>query len=257
MSLIHPTAIVAPGAELGPEVEVGPYCTVGPHARIGAGTRLISHTVVDGWTTIGERCVIWPFASVGLQTQDLKFKGGAPRTEVGDQTTIREGVTIHAATADGDVTRVGSNCHIMAYAHIAHDCVVGNRVIMANASILAGHVTVEDSAIVGGVTAVHQFVRLGRLCIIGGCNKVVQDVPPFMMADGNPLAIPTINKVGLQRAGFSEDSQRALKQAHRLLYRSGLNTGDALARIEAEIPPTPEIQGLLAFVRGSERGITK
>ena len=257
MATIHPSAIVAPGAELGPEVEIGPYCTVGPHVKLGAGTRLISHVVVDGWTTLGARCVVYPFAGVGLQTQDLKFKGGAPRTEVGDDTTLRENATINAATHDGGVTKVGSHCLIMACAHVAHDCVVGNRVVMANACLLAGHVTIEDQVILGGMTGVHQFVRVGRLCIIGGCSKIVQDVPPFMTADGNPLKVPAINKVGLQRAGVSEDSQRALKLSHRLLFRSDLSTRDALSRIEAEVTLTPEVQHLLAFIRASERGITK
>ena len=257
MATVHPTAVVAAGAELGPDVEVGPYCTVGPRVRLGAGTRLISHVVVDGWTSLGAGCTVWPFASVGLQTQDLKFKGGQPRTEIGDHTTLREGVTVHAATSDGDVTRVGSRCHIMAYAHVAHDCVVGDRVIIANASQLAGHVVIEDQVIVGGVCGIHQFVRLGRLCIIGGCSKVTQDVPPFMMADGHPLSIPCPNKVGLQRAGASEEAQRALRLCHRLLYRSDLATREAVRRIEAEVTPLPEVQRLVAFVKSSERGIVK
>lgn len=257
MAGIHPSAIVAAGAEIGAEVEIGPFCTVGPHVVLGAGTRLISHAVVDGWTWLGEGCTVFPFASVGLQTQDLKFKGGAPRTEIGAHTTIREAVTIHAATFDGDATRVGSHCHIMAYAHIAHDCVVGDRVIMANAATLAGHVIVEDRAILGGLAAVHQFVRVGRLSITGGCTKVTQDVPPYMMADGNPVKVPTINSVGLKRAEVSEASQRALKLAHRFLYRQDLLTGKAVEAIERELEQTPEIRHLLEFIRASERGIIK
>lgn len=257
MATVHPTALVAPGAELGEEVDIGPYCVVGARVRIGAGTRLVAHVVVDGWTAIGANCTIFPFASVGLQTQDLKFKGGAPRVEVGDHTTIRESVTIHAATNDGDATLVGSHCHIMAYAHVAHDCIVGNGVIIANAGTLAGHVVVEDRAIIGGLTGVHQFVRLGRLCIIGGCSKVTQDVPPFVMADGHPLTVPAINSVGLKRAGLSEDGQRALKAAHRILYRRGLATGAAVEAIEREVEQTEEVRHLVAFVRSSQRGIVK
>lgn len=257
MARIHPTSIVSPGAELGADVEIGPFCTVGPHVVLGAGTRLISHVVVDGWTRLGEGCTVFPFASVGLQTQDLKFKGGAPRTEIGSHTTIRESVTIHAATFDGDVTRVGSHCHIMAYAHVAHDCNVGDRVIMANVATLAGHVVVEDRAILGGLSAVHQFVRVGRLSITGGCTKVTQDIPPFMMADGNPVTVPTINSIGLKRAEVSEASQRALKLAHRLLYRQDLSTGKAVEAIERDVEKTPEILHLLAFIRASERGIVK
>lgn len=257
MASIHPTAIVSPRAQLGEGVEIGPYCTVGPDVTLGEGTRLISHVVVDGFTTVGRHCVIFPFASVGMQTQDLKFKGGRPGTVIGDHTTLREGVTVHAATADGDLTRVGSHCHIMAYAHIAHDCVVGDHVIIANAGTLAGHVIVEDRAIVGGLCGIHQFVRLGRNCIIGGCTKITQDVPPFMIADGNPPRVPGINAVGLKRAGYPEEVQQALKQAHRLIYRSGLNTSAALERIERELPKFPEIEHLVAFIRSSERGITK
>ncbi len=257
MARIHPSSIVAPGAELGADVEVGPFCTVGPHVKLGAGTRLISHAVVDGWTTLGEGCTVYPFASVGMQTQDLKFKGGAPRTEIGSHTTIRESVTIHAATFDGDATRVGSHCHIMAYVHIAHDCVVGDRVIMANCATLAGHVIVEDRAILGGLSAVHQFVRIGRLAIIGGCTKVTQDVPPYMMADGNPIAVPTINSIGLKRAEVPEASQKAIKLAHRILYRQDLGTSKALETIERELEQTAEIRQLVEFIRASERGIVK
>lgn len=257
MPEIHPSAIVSPRAQLGEGVSIGPYCTVGPDVIIGEGTRLISHVVVDGFTQIGRNCVLFPFASVGLQTQDLKFKGGRPGTIIGDNTTIREGVTIHAATADGDFTRVGSHCHIMAYAHIAHDCIVGNHVIIANVGSLAGHVVVEDRVLVGGLTGIHQFVRLGKHCIIGGCSKITQDVPPFMMAEGNPPRVPGINAVGLKRAGFSDEVQHAIKQAYRLLYRSELNTTMALERIERELPRLPEIEHLVAFIRASERGIVK
>jgi UDP-N-acetylglucosamine acyltransferase len=200
---------------------------------------------------------VYPFASIGLKTQDLKFKGGAPRVEVGDRTTIREGVTIHAATADGDVTRVGSDCLIMAYAHVAHDCMLGDRVILANAVALAGHVTIENQAIVGGVVGVHQFVRIGRLAIIGGCSKVVQDVPPFMTGDGNPAQVRMINKIGLERAGVSAETQSAIKQAFRLLYREQLATSKALERIEAELGAVPEVRELLTFVRASQRGIAR
>lgn len=257
MSAIHPTAIVDPGAELGEGVQIGPYCTVGPKVRLGAGTRLISHAVIDGVTTLGPGCTVFPFASIGLQTQDLKFAGGEPRVEIGAGTTLREYVTVNAATKDGDVTRVGDNCLIMACAHVAHDCAVGNRVILANCCALAGHVVVEDFVILGGLSAVHQFVRLGRNAYIGGCCKIVQDVPPFFMADGNPATTPTINSVGLKRAGLSEESIRAIKLAHRFLCRSELGTTAAIEAIEREVPMTPEVQHLVAFVRASERGITK
>lgn len=255
MARIHPTAIVDPGAELAEDVEIGPYCVVGPGVRVGAGTKIRAHVYLDGCTSIGSGCTIFPFASLGTQTQDLKWKGGTSRVEVGERTTIREYVTVNAATGDGGVTRVGSRCHIMAYAHIAHDCQVGDEVIMANCATLAGHIVVEDQVIVGGLCGVHQFVRLGRLSIIGGCSKVTQDVPPFMMADGHPLAIHGINRVGLKRRGVSEEAQALLKKAYRILYREGLSTRQALEKIEAELQKTPEIEHLLAFIRGSERGI--
>ena len=238
-------------------MEIGPYCIVGSRVSLGEGTRLMAHVFVDGWTSLGAGCTVFPFASLGTQTQDLKFKGGAPRVEIGDRTTLREYVTVNAATADGDVTRVGSGCHIMAYAHIAHDCRVGDGVIMANCATLAGHIEVEDQAIIGGLCGVHQFVRIGRMSIIGGCSKVTQDVPPFMMADGHPLAIHGINSVGLKRRGVGEEAQRALKTVHRILYREGLSTRQALERLEAEVEPLPEVRQVVEFVRASARGIVR
>jgi UDP-N-acetylglucosamine acyltransferase len=257
MAKIHPTAVIEAGAQLGDDVEVGPYSIIGGQVKIGARTKIMAHVVVAGATTIGEGCTIFPFASVGQQTQDLKFRGGTPRVEIGNQTTLREFVTINAATNDGDATRVGSGCHIMAYAHIAHDCVVGDGVIMANCATLAGHVIVEDGATLGGLTGVHQFVRIGRMSFIGGCSKVVQDIPPFMLADGNPLQIHGLNMVGLKRRGVSEHAQEALKSAFRLIYRENLTTRAALERIEKEIEPLPEVRALTAFVRASTRGITR
>lgn len=254
---IHPTAIIEAGAQLDEGVEVGPYSVVGAHVQIGAGTRIMAHAVLAGHTTLGAGCTIFPFASVGQQTQDLKFKGGAPGLIVGERTTVREFVTLNAATYDGAFTRVGAGCHLMAYSHVAHDCVVGDEVIMANAATLAGHVTVEDQAILGGLAAVHQFVRIGRLSIIGGCSKVVQDIAPFMMADGNPLALRTINKIGLERHGIGEPSQQALKACYKLLCRSGLSTSQALEKIVAEVEQGPEVAHLVAFIRSAERGITK
>lgn len=254
---LHPTAIVDAGAELGENVSVGPYCVIGPNVKLGVGTRLISHVAITGHTTLGTHCTVFPFACLGSQTQDLKFKGGNPRVEIGDRTTIREYVTVNAATFDDGVTRVGSDCHIMAYAHIAHDCVVSDRVIIANSLAMAGHVTVEDDAIIGGQCGIHQFVRIGRMSIIGGCAKVVKDVPPFMMADGNPLEICGPNTVGLGRHGIPESTQRLLKEAYRIVYRRNLSTRQALEQIEAEVAQVPEIRYYIDFIRSSERGITK
>lgn len=256
-SSIHPTAIIAPGAEIGPGCQIGPYCVIGEHVVIGPGCRIHSHVVVDGYTTLGAENEIFPFASIGLKTQDLKWKGGVTRTQIGDRNTFREYVTVHSATADGGVTLIGSNNHILAYGHVAHDVCLGDHIVMSNVATLGGHVRVEDHAIVGGVAAVHQFCRIGKMAIIGGCSKVVQDVPPFMLADGNPAQTRTINKVGLERNGVTEEAQAALKQAYRLLFREGLTISNALTRLEAELPPLPEIQHLIAFTRASERGISK
>src|SRR5206468_4190013 len=212
---------------------------------------------VDGYTTLGSGNEVFPFASIGLKSQDLKWNGGITRTQIGDNNTFREYVTINSATGDGEATVVGSNNHILAYSHIAHNVVVGNHVIMSNVATLAGHVVVEDYAVVGGLAAVHQFCRIGKMAIIGGCSKVVQDVPPFMLADGNPAETRTINKVGLDRNGVSEEVQGVLKQACKILFREGLTISNALARIESELPPSPELQHLVQFVRQSERGISK
>ncbi len=257
MTRIHPTAVIDSGAELADDVEIGAFSVVGPHVKLGPGTKIMPHVFLDGWTTLGAGCTVFPFASVGAQTQDLKFKGGAPRVEIGDRTVIRESATVHSATNDGDVTRIGSGCLIMACAHIAHDCVLGNGVIVANSTGLAGHILVEDRAIVGGLVGVHQFVRIGTLSIIGGFSRVGQDVPPYMMAAGVPLEVATINSVGLERAGMDEKTRTLLKRAYKIIYRDDLSVPKALEKIEAELEPVPEIKHLVAFIRASERGITK
>ena len=241
---------------MGEGVEIGAYCVIGPNVALGNETVVKSHVCIDGHTTLGSGCTIYPFASLGARTQDLKYRGGAPRVEIGDRTVIREYVTINAATADGDVTRVGNGCLLMAYAHVAHDCILGDEVIIANCGTLAGHVVIEDQAVIGGLCGVHQFVRIGRLCITGGCSKVVRDVPPFMLADGNPLAVHGLNSVGLKRRGVSGEAQRAIKQAYRLLYRSGLTPRQAVERIELEVEPVAEVNQLVEFVSSSTRGIT-
>ena len=257
MTFIHPTAIVHAKAVIGADCEIGPYCVIGEHVVLGVGCHLHSHVVIDGHTKLGRENKIFPFASIGLKTQDLKWKGGTTFTEIGDGNTIREYVTIHSATGDNEVTRVGSGNHLLAYCHIAHNVTLGDHIIMSNVATLAGHVVVEDYAVVGGLAAVHQFCRIGRMAIIGGCSKVVQDVPPFMLADGNPAETRTINKVGLDRNEVSEETQAALRQAYKILFREGLIISNALARIEAELPALPEVKHLVEFVRTSERGISK
>ncbi|MCX8158011.1 MAG: acyl-ACP--UDP-N-acetylglucosamine O-acyltransferase [Verrucomicrobiae bacterium] len=255
--MIHPTAIIHPKAKIGADCHIGPYCIIGEHVELGDGCYLHSHVVLDGRITLGRNNEIFPFASLGLKTQDLKWKGGATYTRIGDHNTFREYVTVHSATGDGEVTVIGSHNHILAYCHIAHNVTLGNHIIMSNVATLAGHVTVEDYAVIGGLAAVHQFCRIGRMAIIGGCSKVVQDIPPYMLADGNPAVARTINKVGMERNGVSDEAQTALKRAYKILCREGLTVSNALERIEQELPALPEIVHLVAFVRASERGIAR
>ena len=191
-----------------------------------------------------------------LCSHSIKWQGGVTRTEIGDHNTFREYVTVHSATSNGNVTRIGSHNNVLAYSHIAHDCTLGSHIIMSNCATLAGHVTVEDHAVIS-ISAVHQFCRIGKLSMIGGCSKVVQDVPPYMIADGNPAETRTINKVGLDRHGVPDETQNSLKQAYRILFRSGLSIPNALVKIEQDLPSLPEVQHLLQFVRASERGISK
>jgi UDP-N-acetylglucosamine acyltransferase len=255
--MVHPTAVIHPKARLGDGCHIGPYCVIGEHVVLGPRCRLHSHVVIDGHTKLGKENEIFPFASVGLKTQDLKWKGGITRTEIGDHNTFREYVTIHSATSDGETTVIGSYNHILAYCHIAHNCTLGNRIIMSNVATLAGHVTVEDHAVIGGLAAVHQFCRIGKMSMIGGCSKVVQDVPPFMMADGNPAGTRIINKVGLERNGVAEAAQTELRQAYKILFREGLTISNALKKIEKKLAASPELRHLIEFVRKSERGIGK
>ncbi len=254
---LHPTAIVHPRAEIGDGCEVGPYCVIGEHVRLGRNCRLHSHVVIDGHTTLGEGNEAFPFVSLGLKSQDLKWNGGITRVEIGDRNVFREHVTVHSATADGDVTRVGSDNNFLAYVHLAHDVQVGSHVVMSNVATLAGHVTLDDHAIIGGLAAVHQFCRVGRYAMIGGMSKVVQDIPPYMMGDGNPAEMRFINKVGLERNGFSPEAVKALTAAYKILFREGLTNANALARIEADLPPLSEVRHLVEFVRTSERGVTR
>jgi UDP-N-acetylglucosamine acyltransferase len=257
MSTIHTSAIIHPKARLGAECEIGPYCVIGEHVELGDGCRLHSHVVIDGHTRLGKENEVFPFAVLGKQTQDLKWTGGETRVEIGARNTFRECVTIHSATNEGDATVIGSDNHILAYCHIAHDCRLADHIVMSSYAGLAGHVIVEDHAIFAGYVAVHQFCRIGRMSIMGGCSKVVQDVPPFMMVDGNPAETRTINKIGLERNGVSQETIAALRQAYKILFRDGLTIPNALTRIEQAIPPRPEIQHLVQFVRASERGISK
>ncbi len=254
---IHETAVIYPGARLGRDVEVGPYSVIGENVFIGDGTQIGSHVVVEGWTTIGKECRIHHGACLGGTPQDLKFKDEKTFLYIGDNTTIREYVTIHRATGEGEETRVGSNCLIMGAVHIAHNCQVGNYVIMSNTAGLAGHVVVEDRAIISGLTGVHQFVKIGRNAMVGGASKVVQDVPPFVIADGRPARVCGLNSVGIARAGLSEDVRKNLKRAYRMLYRSGMKLSDAIVAMEQELDSSEPVDHLLRFLRNVNRGICR
>jgi len=257
MSEIHPNAVIQEGARIGEGCRIGPYCVIGPNVILGTGCELHSHVVIDGHTEIGSENTFYPFASIGLRTQDLKWGGGTTWTRVGSNNTFREYVTVHSATADGDATVIGSHNNLLAYTHVAHDCQLGDHIIMSNVGTLAGHVIVEDRAIVGGLAAVHQFCRIGTMSIIGGCSKVVQDVPPYMMADGNPAATRTLNKEGLKRNGVNEDTQKSMRQAYRILFRSEQTFTNAVKQVRADVATSPELEHLLAFIESSERGIAK
>lgn len=254
---IHETAVVYPGARLGREVEIGPYSVIGENVFIGDGTKIGSHTVIEGWTTIGKDCQIHHGACIGGAPQDLKFKGEKTFVYIGDNTIIREFVTINRATGEGEETRIGSSCLIMATAHIAHNCQIGNNVIIANGGGIAGHVVIEDRAIISGMSGVHQFVKIGRNAMIGGASKVVQDVPPFVIADGRPARVCGLNSVGIARAGMSEEVRRNLKKAYRILYRSGMKLSDAITMMEQELDSSEAMDHLLRFLRNVDRGICR
>ncbi len=258
MTTIHPTAIVDAKAELAADVEVGPYAIIGPDVKIGEGTVVQSHAHVVGYTTIGKQCEVFPFACIGTKTQDLKYKAGdVTFVEIGDKTVLREFSTVHLGTKPGEVTRVGSGCLIMAYCHVAHGCKVGDDVIMSNSATLAGEVTIEDHAIIGGMAGIHQFCRIGTYAMVGGAAKVRQDCPPYMLTESvsGETRVAGPNIVGLQRRGFPVEVRSALKEAFRLLYREGLNRSQALERIKYEVESLPEIQRLVQFYADSQRGV--
>lgn len=257
MSNIHSTVVISDGAEIGEGVEIGPYCVIGPNVKIGCGAKLMSHVVVDGYTTIGADCRLFPFASIGTQTQDLKYKGGQTFVEIGDGTTLREYVTVNSGTNDGEVTRVGSGCTLLAYSHVAHGCQVGNGVVMSNAVQLAGHVVVEDFVIIGGLSGVHQFVRIGTMCMIGGLTKIGQDVAPYLLADGTPAKVHGLNSIGLKRRGVSDEICSNLKKAFKIVYRENLPVKDAVAKVGTELDKSSELDHFIDFVQSSERGILR
>ena len=254
---IHPTAIVDPAAELGAGTVVGPYCIIGAGVVLGPECWLQNHVTLNGPTRAGARNKFYACCSIGQQSQDLKYAGEPTHLEIGDENVFREFVTVNRSTTADGKTQIGSRGNFLAYSHIAHDCVVGDAVIFSNNGTLAGHVQVADQVIMGGLTAVHQFCRIGRLAITGGCSKIVQDIPPFMIADGNPAEVRGINLVGLERNGFAPESVKSIKETFRLLYRSKHNTRQAIESVRSEVPSTPEVTQILEFIEKSERGIIR
>jgi UDP-N-acetylglucosamine acyltransferase len=258
-TFIHPTAVVDPEAQLGVGVNVGPYAILGPNVQIGDRVTIHPHALVDGHTQIGVEAQIFPFAAVGLRPQDLKYDGSPTKLLIGDRTVIREFTTLQPGTLGRGtgVTKIGDDCLIMAYCHVAHDCEVGNRVIMVNASQLGGHVIVEDFVTLGGVTTVHQFTRIGTRAITGASTRVVMDVPPYTTADGHPAQLHGLNTVGLKRAGIAEPTRRALKRAYRALFRED-RYKEALPELEQTLAKEfPEVDHLCQFLRASTRGVTR
>ena len=254
---IHPTVIVNSDAHLGMDVEVGPYSIIEENTTIGDGTRIASHVLIGKGTTIGKNCRIHQGAVIGTEPQDLKFEEEESFTVIGDNNVFREYVTVNRATAKGELTVIGSGNLLMAYVHVAHNCTIGNHVIMANAVNLAGHVEIQDYAIIGGLTPVHQFVKIGRHSFIGGGSRVIKDIVPYVLVAGNPLRMGGLNIVGLQRRGFSDEVCETLQMAYRLLFRSGFNTSQAVERIKEELPGIPEVLNVVDFIMRSRRGITK
>jgi UDP-N-acetylglucosamine acyltransferase len=253
---IHATAVVHPKAEIGADVTVGPYSVIGPDVVVGDGTWIGAHAVLEGRTTLGKRNRIFHGAVLGAAPQDLKYRGETTYLRIGDDTCIREFATLHLACVEGEATVIGDRCLLMAYVHVAHNCRIGSDVILANAVNLAGHVEIHDFVTVGGMTPVHQFVRIGAYAFVGGAARVAKDVVPFVKVAGIPTELAGINSIGLERRGFDEERRAKLKRAYRVLFRSGLNTTQALAQLQRDLDPSDEdVQTLVRFIEKSVRGI--
>ncbi len=255
--LIHPTAIVDPRAELDEDVKIGPYSIIGPNTRIGRRTKIGPLAVIEEWTEIGQECTVCQGVIIGTPPQDTGFEKKRSFVKIGDRNLIREYTTIHRGSKEGSTTRIGNDNFFMAYSHIAHNCLIEDGVVIANAGTLAGYVSVEKKAMIGGLSAVHQYVKIGAYSIIGGCSKVVKDVPPYTKADGHPARLWGLNSVGLQRANYSLKTRNLLKRAYKILFRSALNTSQALERIENELESDSHVQYLCQFIQNSKRGICK
>jgi UDP-N-acetylglucosamine acyltransferase len=256
--MIHPTAIIDSTAEIDSDVTIGPYAVIASDVRIDAGTTIGSHATIESYTTIGANCQIFPHAAIGAIPQDLKFKGEKSFVTIGKGSIIREFVTIHRGTDEGDrFTEIGEQNFLMAYTHIAHDCKTGRGVIFANAATLAGHITIGDFATIGGLVAIHQFVRIGDYAFIGGKSAIPKDIPPYVIASGDRAKLFGLNSVGLQRHNFSSNTIDLLKKTYRILFRLGLTINEAIERIKAEVEQIPEVVNFLNFIKSSKRGITR
>jgi len=253
---IHPTAIISKKAKLGSGVTVGPYSIIADNVVIGAGTQVGSFCVIEGYTTLGKNCRIFTGAVVGSKPQDLKYKDEKSYLEIGDNNIIREYCTLNPGTGEGGKTIVGNDNLFMAYSHIAHDCRVGNGCVFANNGTLAGHVTVEDKAVLGGLVAIHQFVRVGKLAIIGGLSKVIQDIPPYSTCDGHPALVYGLNLIGLRRSNFSKETIAKLDKAFKIIFHSGFSPKYAIEKLEDEMSSVKEVAYLIQFIKGSQRGLT-
>jgi UDP-N-acetylglucosamine acyltransferase len=255
---IHPTAVVEPGAQIDPSCEVGPYAVIGAHVKLGARTTVAAHAVVTGHTTMGEGNRVFPHAVIGEIPQDLKYRGEPTALVVGDRNTFRECVTVNLGTVQGGgVTTVGDGCLLMAYSHVGHDCQIGDGAIIANSVALAGHVVLEDHVHMSGLAAAHQFCRIGRLAFVSGLTGVAMDVPPYCTVAGPRAELAGLNLVGMQRGGMSEEQIGRVKQAYKIVFRSNLGLAEAIVQLEAELGSHPEIAHFLAFVKASQRGITR
>jgi UDP-N-acetylglucosamine acyltransferase len=256
---IHSTAVVSPNAELAEDVKIEAFCVIGPRVTIGSGTVVGPHAMIDGWTQLGERNQIFPFSTIGYPPQDLSYRGEETQLVIGDDNIIRENVTINRGTqGGGGVTRIGNHNLIMAYAHVAHDCSIGNHVILANATTLGGHVRIDDYAILGGLVAIHQFIRIGAYAFIGGKSGLRMDMPPYMLAFGAPAKLYGPNLVGLRRHRFPRTTIQALKSSYRIMFRSGLKVAEAIDAVRQEVESVPEVETLIEFMLGrSKRGVTR
>ncbi|MDD2404189.1 MAG: acyl-ACP--UDP-N-acetylglucosamine O-acyltransferase [Victivallaceae bacterium] len=255
MAFIHPSAVVESGAQLADDVVVGPMSYVGPDVVIGSGTKLMAQCHISGDTTIGENNVFYPFCSVGTPAEDVAYCGGKCMVKIGNNGIFREGITINAGTNDGTATVLGNHVFLMANAHVAHNCILGNNVIIVCGSMLAGYVEVQDRAFISGLCGIHQFCRVGRLSILSGGSLFSKDIPPFMMAEGRNGGVKMINLVGLKRAGFSAETIRVIQDLYKIVFRSGLLLSKAYEKCRSELPPIPEVQEFLEFAENSKRGI--